>query len=163
MSCPNYTYFCSRFAKSSLQNMSESIDHNGIIDHIEGETVFVRIVQQSACAGCHAKSMCSASESKEKVVEVTDRTGSFSIGEKVTLSGQTSLGLQAIVLTFLVPLAIVIAAIACCLHLFNINETLGGVIGLSLLVPYYYIIYILRDKLKRHFIFTLKKYHPNTL
>ncbi len=143
--------------------MSDSITHSGIIDHIEGNTVFVRIIRQSACADCHAKSMCAASESQEKVIEVTDTTGTFHAGDEVTISGRTSLGLQAVVLAFLLPLAIVIAGIACSIHLFHLNETVGGLAGLSLMVPYYTIIYSVRNKLKRHFIFTLQKYLPETL
>ena len=37
------------------------------------------------------------------------------------------------------------------------EETTRGLTGLLLLVPYYCILYFLRDKLKKRFIFTLKK------
>mgnify|MGYP001524144875 CR=1 FL=1 len=37
------------------------------------------------------------------------------------------------------------------------EETTSGLTGLLLLVPYYCILYFLRDKLKKRFIFTLKK------
>jgi len=37
------------------------------------------------------------------------------------------------------------------------DETTSGLTGLSLLLPYYCILYLMRDKLKRRFIFTLKK------
>ena len=111
-----------RFCNVEITNMSESINHNGIIEKIDGGTVYVRIIQQSACSGCHAKSMCTASESKEKIIEVPDNSGKFHINEEVQLCGQSSLGLQAV-----------------------------------LLVPYYCILYFLRDKLKMRFIFTLKK------
>ncbi|MFG6399076.1 MAG: SoxR reducing system RseC family protein, partial [Parabacteroides distasonis] len=53
--------------------MSESINHTGFVEKIDGDTVFVRITQQSACSGCHAQSMCSASEMKDKIVAVPDR------------------------------------------------------------------------------------------
>ena len=85
--------------------MSESINHNGIIEKIDGNAVFVRIIQQSACSGCHAQSMCSASEKKEKIIEVNDNNpGRFHVNEEVTLCGQSSLGLQAVFLAFVLPL-----------------------------------------------------------
>lgn len=100
-----------RFCNVEITNMSESINHNGIIEKIDGGTVYVRIIQQSACSGCHAKSMCTASESKEKIIEVPDNSGKFHINEEVQLCGQSSLGLQAVLLAFVFPLIIVFAAI----------------------------------------------------
>ena len=136
--------------------MSESISHNGIIEKIDGNAVFVRIIQQSACSGCHAQSMCSASEKKEKIIEVNDNSGKYHVNEEVTLCGQSSLGLQAVFLAFVLPLIVVVAAIVAgsCLQW---DETTSGLTGLLLLVPYYSILYFLREKLKRKFIFTLKK------
>ncbi len=136
--------------------MSESIDHSGVVEKIEGETVFVRITQRSACSGCHAQSICSASEQKDKIIEVTDRTGLFHVNEPVVICGQSSLGLQAVLLAFVLPLVIVVAAIAVGTGL-RWDETTSGLTGLALLLPYYGLLYILRDKLKRRFIFTLKK------
>lgn len=136
--------------------MSESIEHNGVVDRIEGNVVFVRIVQQSACSGCHAQSMCSASDSKEKIIEVVDNSGQFKIGEGVKICGQSSLGLQAVVLAFVIPLVLVVLAIAVGTGL-QWKDTISGLCGLLLLLPYYIMLYVLRDRLKRRFIFTLKK------
>ena len=144
-----------RFCNVEITNMSESINHNGVIEKIDGGTVYVRIIQQSACSGCHAKSMCTASESKEKIIEVPDNSGKFHINEEVQLCGQSSLGLQA-ELAFVFPLIIVFAAIVTGTSM-QWEETTSGLTGLLLLVPYYCILYFLRDQLKRRFIFTLKK------
>lgn len=145
------------FCNVEITNMSESINHNGRIEKIEGDTIFVRIIQQSACSGCHAKGMCSASDQKEKVIEVNDSNSDrFHINEEVTLCGRSSLGLQAVLLAFVLPLIIVVAAIVVGNYL-QWDETTSGLTGLFLLVPYYCILYFLREKLKRKFIFTLKK------
>ena len=136
--------------------MSESINHTGFVEKIDGDTVFVRITQQSACSGCHAQSMCSASEKKDKIIEVPDRSGRFRVNEEVIICGQSSLGLQAVLLAFVFPLIIVFAAIVTGTSM-QWEETTSGLTGLLLLVPYYCILYFLRDKLKKRFIFTLKK------
>ncbi|MDL2255166.1 SoxR reducing system RseC family protein [Parabacteroides sp. OttesenSCG-928-G06] len=138
--------------------MDKNIRHNGIIERQEGDVFFVRILQQSACAGCHARGMCGASESKEKIIEVTDRTGQFHVDEEVSITGQTSLGLQAVLLAFAIPVVLVIVAVAIGLQV-GWSETGSGLGGLLLLIPYYIILYFMRDKLKRHFVFTLEK--PN--
>ena len=91
--------------------MSESINHTGFVEKIDGDTVFVRITQQSACSGCHAQSMCSASEKKDKIIEVPDRSGRFHVNEVVIICGQNSMGLQAVLLAFVIPLVIVVGAI----------------------------------------------------
>lgn len=136
--------------------MSESINHTGFVEKIDAGTVFVRITQQSACSGCHARSMCSASEKKDKIIEIPDRSGRYQVNEEVMICGQSSLGLQAVLLAFVIPLVLVLGAIAAGTGL-GWNETTSGLTGLLLLLPYYYILYLLREKLKRRFIFTLKK------
>lgn len=136
--------------------MSESINHTGYVEKIDGDTVFVRITQQSACSGCHAQSICSASEKKNKIIEIPDRSGQFQANEKVMICGQSSTGLQAVLLAFVIPLVIVVGAIVIGTNL-QWNETTSGLAGLLLLLPYYYILYVMRDKLKRRFVFTLKK------
>ena len=145
-----------RFCNVEITNMSESINHNGIIEKIDGGTVYVRIIQQSACSGCHAKVCVRHQGSKEKIIEVPDNSGKFHINEEVQLCGQSSLGLQAVLLAFVFPLIIVFAAIVTGTSM-QWEETTSGLTGLLLLVPYYCILYFLRDKLKKRFIFTLKK------
>ena len=83
-------------------------------------------------------------------------SGKFHINEEVQLCGQSSLGLQAVLLAFVFPLIIVFAAIVTGTSM-QWEETTSGLTGLLLLVPYYCILYFLRDKLKKRFIFTLKK------
>ncbi|MDL2245136.1 SoxR reducing system RseC family protein [Parabacteroides sp. OttesenSCG-928-J18] len=140
--------------------MDNTIRHNGIIERREGDIFYVRILQQSACAGCHARGMCGASESKEKVIEVTDRTGQFQVDDEVAIIGQTSLGLQAVLLAFGIPVVLLILAVAICLQV-GIDETTSGLAGILFLIPYYIILYFMRAKLKRHFVFTLEK--PNNI
>lgn len=136
--------------------MSESINHNGIIEKIDKGMVYVKIIQHSACSGCHARSMCTASESKEKIIEIPDNSGTFHVNEEVLICGQSSLGLQAVFIAFVIPLVLVLAAVATGNGL-HWEETLSGLAGLLLLIAYYCILYALREKLKRRFVFTLKK------
>lgn len=136
--------------------MSQNIYHNGIIERIEGNSVFVRIIQQSACAGCHAKSMCSAAESKVKLIEVIDYSGEYHVNEEVIICGQSSLGLQAVFLAFVVPLVIVIGVIITGLQS-GWSEGRSAFFGLLTLVPYYGVLYLMRDKLKKKFVFTMQK------
>ena len=88
-------------------SVKESIKHSGVIDKIENRTVYVKIVQVSACSGCQAKSLCRISEMKEKIVEVVvDAPERYSVGQVVTVLGTTSQGAKAVALAFGLPLFI---------------------------------------------------------
>lgn len=128
----------------------------GIIEKIDGNLISVKIVQQSACSGCHAKSMCTASDSKEKIIEVTDYSGKFNVNDTVIVCGESSLGLQAVLFAFVTPLIIIVLTIAIGTNL-QLAETESALLGLFAVVPYYGILYMCRNKLKKKFVFTLKK------
>jgi sigma-E factor negative regulatory protein RseC len=136
--------------------MGEAINHQGIIERIEGHTVYVKVARQAACEGCQARSMCSAAGGKTLLVEATDSSGAFRVNESVVLSGQPSMGLQAVWLAFVVPLLLVVAAVVLGAAL-QWQESLSALGGLFLLFPYYILLYFLRDTLKKKFIFTIKK------
>ncbi|MDR3260705.1 MAG: SoxR reducing system RseC family protein [Tannerella sp.] len=136
--------------------MSETIQHTGIIERIDPPVVFVRIVQPSACSGCHAKSMCPDTDGKNQTIEVEDLSGNFAIDEEVILCGQYAGGMQAVLLAYVFPLLLVVTALALGARLTG-SELTGGLTGLGVLLPYYGLIYLMRDKLKRKFVFTLSK------
>lgn len=145
------------FCNVEFTNMNRNIHHAGVVVRIENDIIYVKILQQSACSGCHAKSVCNASESKEKIIEVEDHTGEYHIGEQVSICGETSLGLQAVFLAFVIPLFILLASIAIGTWL-GYSETTTGLAGLVMLIPYYFILYKLRDRLKKQFVFKLGKF-----
>ena len=97
-----------------------------------------------------------SSDKKEKIIEVYDDSGKFSIHEDVIVSTQSSMGHLAVIIAFIIPLILVVAAIFVGIKISG-KEGISGLIGLSILVPYYYMLYIFRDKLKKNFVFTLSK------
>jgi positive regulator of sigma E activity len=131
------------------------IIHPGIVDHIEKGKVFVRILSQSACSACHAKGMCSVSEVEDKIIEVdVANEESYKNGEQVTVRMQQKLGRKAVMLGYVIPLVILVASIIIFVTLFK-NEGLAALISLLMLVPYYLILYFLREKLKQQFSFSI--------
>ncbi|MDR1602468.1 MAG: SoxR reducing system RseC family protein [Tannerella sp.] len=137
--------------------MGKDIQHIGVIEKIEHSIVHVRIVQQSACGGCHANSFCPASDSSEKTIEIEDRSGNFSLNEEVRIVMQQSQGMNAVLLVFIVPLALVVSVLAAVGAVSGGNEIVAGLAGLSALIPYCGIIWLIRNKLKKKFVFTLSK------
>ena len=137
--------------------MTDIIKHRGRVEKVEGSHVVVRIVQTSACSACSIKGHCNASESKEKLIDVFELKASYQIGEEVVLLGTTSMGMQAVLLAFGVPLVILIVALGVTMHLTDGDALVSSLVGLLSIVPYYFAIHFNKDKLKKTFSFTIEK------
>lgn len=133
------------------------IEHEGIIEKINDNQVTVRILQQSACSACHAKGVCMAADSKEKLVEVVDFSGRFRENERVIIEGKESMGYKAVFWAFVLPLVILILTLILTLSLWNFSETEAAISAITALIPYYLILYFLRKKMANSFQFNIKK------
>ncbi len=136
--------------------MSQKIEHTGIITHIDEKIVQVMIIQKSACSDCHAKAACSASNMDEKMIEVANTGNNYKVGERVMLTGETSMGFLAVLLAFVIPFLLILLSLFI-LRSYTDNEALSGTISLSVLVPYYIILSLFNKKLKNKFQFHIEK------
>ena len=137
--------------------MADIIKHRGIVEKVEGAHVVVRIVQTSACAACSAKGLCNASESKEKQIDVFEPGASYRIGEEVVLCGSTSMGMRAVALAFGVPVLLLILALFVTMRVTDGDALVSSLVALLAVVPYYLVIYFMKDKLNKTFSFTIEK------
>jgi sigma-E factor negative regulatory protein RseC len=135
---------------------SKSIEHQGRIESINGNRIKVRFLAQSACASCHAKGFCSAANMQEKVVDVFDQPNQYKVGETVNIVLRQSLGFKALWLGYVLPFLLVLSVLII-LSVTTKNEVISGVGALSVLVPYYTILYYARNKVQKQFTFTLHK------
>lgn len=132
--------------------MQNTIEHQGIIISIDGKVAHVKIEQTSACASCHVKSVCGASEKSEKIVDANLMDASLKIGDQVTVIGQKSLGIQAILLAYVLPF-IVIVSMLFIVNIFTTNELVIGTCALASLIPYFAILRLMRNKIQAKFQF----------
>ena len=137
--------------------MADIIKHRGIVEKVEGSHVVVRIVQTSACAACSAKGLCNASESKEKQIDVYEVNASYRIGEEVVLCGTTSMGMRAVFLAFGIPMLLLLFALFVSMQVTDGDALVSSLVALFAVVPYYLVIYFMKDKLNRTFSFTIEK------
>ena len=139
-----------------LYKMDNKIHHKGIVDHVEGNQIRVKIIQHSACSACHAKSMCAASESKEKWIDIVDpQATDFRIGQHVVIHGKSSMGLLAVFLAFGMPLLLMLAVLIVAKQI-GCEDTSAALVALMVLVPWYALLYAKKDVLKNKFVFTLR-------
>ena len=137
--------------------MSSNIEHEGtIIGQVASNKYSVKIVQQSACTTCKVASMCTASESKEKIIEAYADNITLSIGDDVIVYGKLALGYKALTLAVVIPLCLSLLSLIIVMQLTG-NEVTSGLTALGILIPYYCALALMRNKLQREFIFRVKK------
>lgn len=132
------------------------IEHRGIVARVTGNKLSVKILQQSACSGCHAKNSCMAADSKEKIVDIFDFSGKHQVNDFVTIVGKESMGYKAILWAFLLPLILLVAVLIIIQSTTQMSEVNAALTAVASLVPYYFVLYLLRDRMSQTFKFTIK-------
>ena len=131
--------------------MKEMIRHKGIVEQVRNGQAVVLIGQTSACAGCHAAKMCMASEHKEKRIEAV-LLDNVSVGDEVEVQVREELGWLAVLLAYVVPFLLLVAAVAGFNRL-GWTEGQAGTAALASVAIYYLALRLFRDKLQRKFTF----------
>ena len=131
---------------------NNTIKHLGIVENIQGSHLSVRIVQTSACAACSAKGHCSSADSKDKIIDIIDTAAS---SYKVMVVGETSMGMMAVVLAFVLPFVLLIFSLFLLMAWIE-NELYAALLSLAVLIPYYFVLWLNKTRLKQQFSFTIK-------
>jgi sigma-E factor negative regulatory protein RseC len=135
--------------------MINHITHKGVVSHIDGRKVTVLFVQQSACAACSARMLCTSGESKQRFIVADSYGQHFEVGEEVTVEVTSQLAWTAMFFAFGLPA--VVALIVVFPAIGWLGEILAPVAALGALVLYYTILYGFRKKLDRRVVFLLHK------
>ena len=135
---------------------SSEISHRGRIVAITPEVTTVEIVSESACAACHAKGLCSLGDSQAKLVELPTRGwDNYSVGQEVNVVLRASMGHKAVWLAYVIPLLILVAALLGTLSAGG-SELLAGLCSIGAIALYYLVIWLLRGRLRKEYIFNIK-------
>ena len=132
--------------------MQNTIEHQGVIISIDDKVAHVKIEQTSACASCHVKSVCGASEKSEKIVDANIMENTLKVGDTVTVIGHKSLGIQAVLLAYVLPFVLIVAMLFFA-NIFTTNELIIGTCALASLIPYFAILRLMRNKIQAKFQF----------
>jgi sigma-E factor negative regulatory protein RseC len=136
--------------------MADIIEHQGFVESIHEAHVIVKILQTSACAACGVKGHCAAAESSEKTIDViTNDAGRYHTGDSVIVYGKLSMGAWAVLLAFIVPFILLISSLFLFMAAWN-NEAKAALAALALLIPYYYIVWLFRGRIKKRFAFSIR-------
>jgi sigma-E factor negative regulatory protein RseC len=132
------------------------IDHDGIIDHIEGGVAHVKIDSQSACSACHAKGVCGAADQEAKFLDVPLQGESYKTGEVVRVMVAKRLGFKAVALGYFYPFLLLMAVLII-LIMAGVGELTAGLFSLLSLIPYYLGLYLARKWIESSFTFSIQK------
>lgn len=132
------------------------IEHEGIIDHIQGDIAHVKINSVSACSSCHAKGVCSAADQEEKYLDVPLHGAAYKRGDPVYVQVARHLGFRAVLMGYVYPFLILMAVLIS-LSSAGVAELRAGSIALLSIIPYYLLLYLLRNRISKSFTFSIKK------
>ena len=96
--------------------------------------------------------MCGASEKAEKIIDAHIVDNTLKTGDQVTIIGQKSLGIQAILLAYVLPFVVIVAALFI-VNIFTTNEVIMGTCALASLIPYFAVLRLMRNKIQAKFQF----------
>jgi len=142
--------------KDLSMNTKETISHEGVVTKITDDELEIKILAQSACAACHAKSACGMGEQEEKTLIVPrPKDQNFKPLQKVNVKMAIGQGNKAAILAYLIPILLLLAVLFVSLGL-GVNEGLSALISIVALIPYYILLYLRRDKLKKRFEYSIE-------
>ena len=118
----------------------------------------MRMMVNSACSGCHAKTVCGVSETAEKIVEVDVASGAdFTIGEQVEVALlDNKMGTRSVVLAYVVPF-VVLSVMLIGATIAGLSEGVAVLAAMAGVVAYYVVLWGLRERLKNKIKFIIIK------
>lgn len=132
------------------------VGHDGIVISRTDRMVKVRFTAHSACAGCHAKGVCSVSNVEEKEVDVPNNGYDVTVGDKVEVLLELRQGFRAILLAYLLPLVLFLVVLFA-VYAISGREEVAGLAAIGSLIPYYAGLYFLRKRIAGSVNFRLVK------
>ena len=137
--------------------MKEQVKHTGRVMSLTPQLTTVEIVSHAACAECHAASVCGMSEFVEKAIQVpTSPYAKYGVGDEVHVVLKASMGMKAVWIAYFLPL-LVLLAVALGLIALGVTEVWAGLAGIAAVGVYYFVIWLLRDRLRNEYVFAVEE------
>lgn len=135
---------------------SSYIEHAGVIAAINGDSLEVLLNPLTACGSCDARHSCPVLEVESgKVVDVVRGAKDRAVGDQVVVILEPAKGRRAVFFGYTIPFLLLFGALIVGSAFFK-SELVAGLLAMAILVPYYGVLYFLRGKIKKAFVFRLK-------
>lgn len=137
--------------------MGSSVQHRGIVERIVGDIVYVSVEQQSACAACHAKGICTEQGAKRTIEVRSDHASQYNVGDRVIVALlNNAMGFSSIIWGYMLPLVVLIVGLLLCKAI-GLGDGPSAVISIVAVAIYYGAMYIFRNKIEKKIQFTIIK------
>lgn len=137
--------------------MADLIEHSGVVERTERDTVYVRITSRSACGTCKAREACGLAEAQDKIVVVTTpEAGQYAVGGAVMVGVRRSAGIRAVVLAYVGALVVLLAVLVGAI-LAGLSEGLSALAAIAGVGVYYFALWLFRRKIEHTIQFTITK------
>lgn len=138
--------------------MEQTIKHKGRVVAVHDNSVDVAVEAEDACAMCKAKDFCVIGDGKEKLISIyTQFAYAYAVGEIVEVSLERTMGMKAVTIAYIVPFLFVLTVLLVMLNIFKCSELLSGSVALGILVLYYLVLYLFRNKIEKDIVFKIQK------
>lgn len=139
-----------------MTHSSGTIRQSATVIRVDTTEIEVEVCRPEACAACKAKSVCSEGGGQGKRMTLANDGQGYQLGEQITLVMRRSAGLKAVVIAYLVPVILVVAALLV-FQTVQIKETVAAISTLVLLGLYFLVIRLLRGRLNRELTIEIEK------
>lgn len=135
----------------------KTVRHAGEIISITPKVVSVKIETSSLCAACHAKGACTAADKADKIIDAVNLYNlKLSVGEHVTVTMKRSMGMRAVVISYVVPLFILLFLLLT-LRMLRLGELWAGLFSVVGVGLYYMGLFLFKKKIASNFVFIIDK------
>lgn len=137
--------------------MSSSLQHRGVVESVTNDTVIVSVMPESACSGCHARSVCGERGEKREIVVKTPYAAEYTPGERVTVALEHKrMGLVSVVWSYVFPL-IVLVGVLFGARALGFEDGIAALSSMVALTLYFIVLYLMRKMFDKQIKFTIIK------
>lgn len=137
--------------------MNDKVDciiKSGIVEVVNEKYLKVKIHNDSACSMCYSKGVCTSLGSGDRIIDVeNDHRHDVKPGDLVDIQMISSSGWVAVMFGYIFPFILLLGTLLIATE--YTTEGIAAMISLSILIPYYLLLYLFRTKMRRYFKFTL--------
>ena len=133
------------------------MQHRGTVERVTDDTVIVSVMPESACAGCHARSVCGERGEKREIVVKTPYAAEYTPGEKVVVALEHKrMGLISVVWSYVLPL-VVLLGVLFGTKAFGVEDGVAAISSMAAMSLYYVVLYLMRKMFDKQIKFTIIK------
>ena len=131
------------------------VKHEGIVSRVSKNSITVSLKGNLHCEACNAKSACGVSDSDSKEIEIETPAQKLELNENVEVFLKKDLGLKAVFWAYVFPFILLFAVLLIASTLYP--EWLAGLLAIGVLIPYYLLLYVLKNSFKSAFKVSVSK------